>query len=93
MQPKSSQEIMPPKWRRSALPPLLLAASLTGCATYSPIVIEPMRPAPDPDLMVPPSRDSYSQSVQRLLQSWRERLTPTPPGSEAGSTGPAPLKE
>lgn len=93
MPPIRTPSTQPPRWRRSRLLPIALVASLTGCATCSPVVIEPRLPAPAPELMAPPSRDSYSESAQQLLRQWRETLIRTLPGSEAGSTGLEPLKE
>ena len=57
---------------------MALALSLTGCATPSPPVIQPHLPAP-PDLTQPPPPEPYSQSARRDIQTWRQKLTATPP--------------
>lgn len=58
--------------------PIALAASLMGCATrYTPSATPqnpPTIPQPPVELMQEPSSASYSDSVQRLLLEWRERL-------------------
>lgn len=57
-----------------------LALSLTACATPSP----PPPPCAGlklparPPLTQPTPPESYSQRVQRTLQTWREQLTATP---------------
>jgi len=64
---------------RRLLPLLVLSLSLVGCATSSPppVVVQPAQiPPPPPELMVQPDlSESYSDIVQRLLQTWRQRLT------------------
>lgn len=59
--------------------PLVLSLSLAACATNSPppLVVEPARiPPPPAELMEAPDLSrSYSDIVQQLLRSWRERLT------------------
>ena len=60
----------------------VIVVSLTGCATQSESIT--LTPAPCPTLSPPPvlsqpiPSETYSQSVQQRLQSWRERLTVTP---------------
>ena len=66
--------------RKNAVPLLLLAAlamNLTGCATNSmPAAPKPVQiPPPPAELMQEPSNGSYSDSVQRLLLEWRQKLT------------------
>ena len=53
---------------------LLLAASLTGCATCSPPVQPTLPPVPA-ELMQPPPNEAWSETVQKLLQEWQQRLT------------------
>ena len=67
--------------KRNAKPlllPLVLALSLTGCATnstLSPAPPQPVKiPPPPAELMQEPSNESYSDSVQRLLYQWQQRL-------------------
>ena len=64
--------------RQLALP-LALALSLTGCATNSTLSApaQPAKAPPPPvELMAPPElKESYSDSVQRLLLQWRQKLT------------------
>lgn len=59
--------------------PLALALSLTACATRStlPVPSQPAKiPPPPVELMVPPdTKESYSDSVRRLLLEWRQKLT------------------
>lgn len=57
-----------------------LALSLTACATpLPPAPLTPVQiPAP-PDLTEPPPPESYSATVQALLQSWQQRLTASTP--------------
>lgn len=59
--------------------PLALALSLTACATNSTLSTsaQPAKlPPPPVELMVPPDlKESYSDSVQRLLLEWRQKLT------------------
>lgn len=58
--------------------PLLLAASLTACATRSPSVVPPAAiPIPPAELMEPES-ESYSERVQQTLRDWAEKLTGSP---------------
>lgn len=59
--------------------PTALALSLTACATNS-TLSGPQQPAkippPPVELMVPPDlKESYSDSVRRLLLEWRQKLT------------------
>lgn len=63
--------------RRTLGPLLLLAASLTACAT--PSKPEPVRLPARPELTEPIPPESYSLSVRALLKAWREKLTGTPP--------------
>ena len=59
--------------------PLALALSLTACATRSTLPApaqSPKMPPPPVELMVPPDlKESYSDSVRRLLLEWRQKLT------------------
>lgn len=56
--------------------PLLLALSLSGCATSSPPVVQPPQiPPPPSELMQEPSKDSYSERVRQLLLQWQKMLT------------------
>ena len=58
--------------------PLALALSLTACATPStlPAPSPAKVPAPPVELMLEPaSKESYSDSVRRLLLEWQQRLT------------------
>lgn len=68
----------PVRWLRAAMP-LLLAVSLTGCATPAapPVAVCPVNP-PAPALQEPMPPATYSLSAQRLIKSWREQLTATP---------------
>lgn len=72
-QKQTSESPSPTESRSSArkLPLLLLAASLTSCATYSPVLVRP--PPPAPELMVAPT-ENYSESAQLKLRAWRQRL-------------------
>lgn len=71
--------------KNARLLPLLvaLAMSSTGCATNStpsPLPLPARLPPPSVELMEPPpSSGSYSANVQRLLSTWRERLTDSRP--------------
>lgn len=70
---------------RRLLLPLVLSLSLIGCATPSP-PLQAARPAqippPPAELLEPPDlSSSYSELVQRLLQTWRQRLTDWKRGS------------
>lgn len=64
---------------------MLLAASSTGCALWSPVqqpprpVEAPRVPPPPADLMVPPSSGSWSDSVQQLFKRWQDMLTSAKP--------------
>ena len=62
---------------KTSVLPMVLVLSLTGCATTSPQPIAPRLPAP-PVLTQPQPPEPYSLSAQRDIQSWREKLTPTP---------------
>lgn len=64
--------------RAMPAPLLLLALSLTGCATPSPPAPAVKLPA-RPELSEPIPLESYSERVRRNLSNWAERLTPTPP--------------
>ena len=73
---------------KSLFAPMLmaLALSLTGCALQPraapPLAVMcPANPAP-PQISQPLPKESYSLSVQRRLQNWRERLEATPPMSK-----------
>lgn len=69
---------MPNSRNGRLLPLLVLSLSLVGCATSSPVptVIRPVViPAPPSELMAEPDlSESYSDSVQRLLLEWRQKL-------------------
>lgn len=58
---------------------MLIAALLAGCATPSPplSVSCPQPPLP-PAVTPPPSRSTYSASVQSDLVKWQQQLTGTP---------------
>lgn len=66
---------------RRLLPLLLLAVSLTGCASRSPVVVKPAQiPPPSPELMTPePSSGSYSARAQESFRQWQQRLTGSQP--------------
>lgn len=69
-----------PVHRITAALPMLLALSLTACATHSPTpatAAAPTLPAPPP-LTEPAPSQSYSEAVRALLKTWREKLTGTP---------------
>ena len=56
---------------------LVLGTSLVGCASPSPVLQDrPVLP-PAPALSEPIPQESYSANVQRLLQTWREKLIGT----------------
>ena len=59
--------------------PMLLAASLTACATTSqpPVAVCPANPPP-PALSEPMPQETYSASAQQRIQTWRQSLTGTP---------------
>ena len=63
---------------RRLMLPLVLSLSLIGCATPSPppqVVQPPQIPPPPAELLEPPDLSStYSELVQRLLQTWRQKL-------------------
>ena len=67
---------------RAAMP-MLLAASLTGCATPSapPVAACPANP-PAPALSEPIPPVSYSLSAQELIKGWRKSLTGSTPTGE-----------
>ena len=69
-----------PNWSALAALPLLLALSLTGCASPLPSVNvpPPVTPRPPADLMAPPPSASYSESAQQRIRTWLERLTGSP---------------
>lgn len=71
---------MKPNNARAWPAPLLLALalSLTACAAPSPSLRDNPQLPPAPALSEPIPPESYSQTVQRLLQTWREKLTATP---------------
>lgn len=74
----------PPASKTLTLLSLLLAASLSACAPLQPqpsvLVTSPRLPPPDPRLMEPPQTPgSYSESVERDLSTWADRLTGSPP--------------
>ena len=58
---------------------LVLALSLTACATSSPPPPQAVRLPARPALTEPIPPEPYSASVRRSLSSWAEQLTPTPP--------------
>ncbi len=58
---------------------LVLALSLTACATPSPPQAGQVRLPARPALTEPIPPVSYSELVRRSLSSWAEQLTPTPP--------------
>ena len=69
---------MSSKNARMILMPLLLALSLSGCATNSPpLVVKPAQvPPPPAELMQELDlSESYSDIVRRLLLDWHKRLT------------------
>ena len=70
---------LPNKLSATRLLPLLLAASLTACASNSPkpACACPQVPAP-PSATTPQPSVGYSISVSELLKEWRAKLTATP---------------
>lgn len=58
---------------------LLLALSLTSCAAPSPSLQDAPVLPPAPALSEPIPSETYSASAQRLIKSWLEKLTGTPP--------------
>ena len=66
-------------WTKNAKrlwPYLVLALSLSGCATPSPPAAPVNRPPPAPELLIEPDLSStYSDSVRRLLLEWQQKLT------------------
>ena len=72
-------------WRGCALRPMLLALSLTGCATTLPPPSAcPTLPAP-PAVSSPIPPESYSATAHWHISTWRSRLTATPPTSGSSS--------
>jgi hypothetical protein len=69
-------ETQPSGFRTTHAMLILLGLSLTGCATHSVQPQPPQLPA-RPSLTVPQPLTTYSDSVQKLLQTWREKLTAT----------------
>lgn len=63
-------------------PLLLLALSVTACATRPPPPSELPRNPPPPALSEPLPSELYSTSAQRDMRRWRSELTATPPTSE-----------
>jgi hypothetical protein len=60
--------------------PLLLALSLSGCATtWQPAVTPAKSPPPAAELMTPTPPGEWSANVQALLHKWRQLLTPAKP--------------
>ena len=57
---------------------LVLALSLTACASSSPPPQQTRMPA-RPPLQEPQPSQPYSESVRALLSKWADLLTPTPP--------------
>lgn len=56
---------------------LVLALSLSACATHSLPPVPPMLPpAPPAELMTPVEPGSWSESAQRLFKRWLPLLTP-----------------
>jgi hypothetical protein len=53
---------------------LALVIALAGCATNSPPSVPAVNPAL-PRLSEPLPSESYSSSVQKLIESWRNALT------------------
>ena len=76
---------MPKRNARRLMLPLALSLSLIGCATSLPKEIAtapPQIPPPAPELMEPPDLSAtYSDVVQKLLQTWLELLTSWKRGS------------
>jgi hypothetical protein len=58
--------------------PLLLAVSLTACATRSPSVVTPPATPKAPAELMEPESANYSQRVEQLLRTWAETLTGSP---------------
>lgn len=57
--------------------PLLLALSVTGCATNSPPPTQPTVVPSPPAIGTPLPSVDYSISVRRLLEEWRKKLKDT----------------
>lgn len=57
---------------------MALGLSLTGCATQSPATCPDQVMPPVPKLSEPLPQSSYSLKVQKLLQSWQDRLIDMP---------------
>jgi len=62
-------------------PLLLLALSVTACATRPPPPSELPRNPPPPALSELLPSEPYSTSAQRDMRRWRSELTATPPTS------------
>jgi hypothetical protein len=66
---------------------MLLALSVTGCATTSLPVVPPSPTLPTPPLPLTPTPSvSYSSSAQKNIQSWRQKLMATPLTQQPSST-------
>ena len=78
-------KLSPPKTNAAALsricawPLMVLALSLTACATTSPPVAVTCPPPPVmPSAREPQPSKPYSSSAQAAIQEWRKRLAATP---------------
>ena len=67
---------------------LVLALSLSACASSSP-PFRPQIPPPAPALMEPPPSPSFSDRAASDIRQWRQRLTDWLARSEACRTMPA----
>lgn len=66
--------------RPSALMLMLLAASLTGCGTTSPVYVTSSPQLPEmPQLSEPLPSELYSSSARRDIKCWRDVATGTSP--------------
>lgn len=70
---QSAKQTNAPRLARPLL--LALALSLTGCAASFPQAQVHLPARPELSQQIP--QESYSQSVHRLLQTWRAKLTGT----------------